>query len=274
MVMNQNTQLQTDQVAKSEPNALKNLLQKKLAQAADHLFVGVLGLLVATAVAWVGNVLNRQEIEKARAEVEEATKILKAKSDYDTAFTLMERVSSSRSADHAQERVAYREMLEFLQREVKLNPGLAKTVGEYIASFDRTHMRENNTQALTPELAPAQVQNTKAVISSNISNSDLPARLYIQIANEAQRKTYSEIAQAFQNTEGRVHVPAVEVVGGKAPARTDMRYCPSTDQELAQAVRQQVETVMGPVLLRQLPESLCRTVRKNNMELWLSKGAK
>jgi len=272
--MNQNTQLQTDQVAKSEPNALKNLLQKKLAQAADHLFVGVLGLLVATAVAWVGNVLNRQEIEKARAEVEEATKILKAKSDYDTAFTLMERVSSSRSADHAQERVAYREMLEFLQREVKLNPGLAKTVGEYIASFDRTHMRENNTQALTPELAPAQVQNTKAVISSNISNSDLPARLYIQIANEAQRKTYSEIAQAFQNTEGRVHVPAVEVVGSKAPARTDMRYCPSTHQELAQAVRQQLEAVIGPVLLRQLPESLCRTVRKNNMELWLSKGAK
>lgn len=248
-------------------------LGSRLKELTDSAFKGALSAFVAALVAWLTNYLNKDEIQNARDEVKAATKILNAKNDYETAFTLMGRLSSNENKLDAPEKEVYLSLLEHLQSNAKFDPQLKQTIGLYIARDERRNTQQQGAGSMaTVEVKPQQIDDVQTTLASYITSSDLPVRLYIQIADDSQQALYNNIVQAFKGIE-RVKVPPVETVGSKAPKQNDLRYCPNgTQQDVAQAVHKQIETVIRPITLRQLPEGLCRAVRQNHVELWVAKG--
>jgi hypothetical protein len=219
---------------------------------------------IAVLAAGLTNYLKRHEIEQA-------TQALKARTEYDTAFSLMGHLSSNKGGLGREERSVYKDLLDHLGKN-GFDEKLRVSIDNYLNrdDFDAIKNAAVKDEDLLNVNAPA-VQVNKTV-DSLVGPTELAVRLYTQIADGSQLVLYDKVKQTFQ-ASSRLKVQAVERVGSKAPQKSDLRYCNNTKQEIAQVVRQQIETFMQPVALRQLPEALCRAVRPNHLELWISKGA-
>ncbi len=85
-------------------------------------------------------------------------------------------------------------------------------------------IRQLNT---TISLVPAE-QLKGALEASPQVTSNLPPRVYVQIANEDQR-TIAELVSSKPRSAGYI-VAGIEEVGKKAPKRTDVRYFRPDDE--------------------------------------------
>jgi hypothetical protein len=216
---------------------------------------------IAVLATWLTNWLKHNEIEKAASA-------LKARTEYETAFSLMGHISSNKSVIGSEERAVYKGLLGHLGKN-GFDKDLTLLMNDYLSRDDQHVFRNAPPEALAKVDAPVSDHKT---VDSLVGPNDLSVRLYTQIANESHLEIYKKVKLAFQSTS-RLKVQEAELVGDKTPQQSDLRFCSNTQLEVAQAVREQIETVIHPVALRRLPESLCRAVRPNHLELWVSKGA-
>ena len=237
-------------------------LMENLLKASAILAMAVIGVLAT----WLTNWLNHNEIEKA-------ANALKARTEYETAFSLMGHLSSNKSVIEGKERAVYKGLLDHLGKN-GFDKDLKSLMGDYLNHDDRNVIRNAPPIAENDLVKVNESEGTShKTIDNLVGTNDLPVRLYTQIFDKSQIEIYQKIKQTFQSIN-RLKVQEVEMVGAKTPQQSDLRFCSNTQLEIAQAVRQQIETVIHPVALRQLPESLCRAVRPNHLELWVSKGVK
>ena len=218
---------------------------------------------IAVLAAGLTNYLKRHEIEQV-------TQALKARTEYETAFSLMGHLSSNKGGLGREERSVYKDLLAHLGKN-GFDEKLRVSIDNYLNrdDFDAIKNAAVKDEDMLNVNAPA-VQVNKTV-DSLVGPNELSDRLYTQIVDDSQLALYGKVKQAFQATS-RLKVQAVERVGSQAPLQNDLRYCNNNKQEIAQVVRQQIEAFIQPLQLRQLPESLCHAVRPNHLELWISKG--
>jgi hypothetical protein len=103
-------------------------------------------------------------------------------------------------------------------------------------------------------------------VSAALERADrLRPLVYLQIASDAQRALAAALAARLR--AGGYRVPAVEVVGPKAPARTELRVQGRSDQGLARWMAKAVAEVTGaPVEVKTLRGA---KPNEDTFELWL-----
>ena len=105
-------------------------------------------------------------------------------------------------------------------------------------------------------------------LAQTVDATQLPPRIYVQIAREEQRKRAAEVAHQLQ-ASGYI-VPGIENVRGKAPNTSELRFCPkdnSVDQDLA-GITKALQAISVSVTSVRLPN--CGNVRPRHYEIWFS----
>jgi hypothetical protein len=125
-------------------------------------------------------------------------------------------------------------------------------------------------RSLVAAIPGEQVQ--QAISNSFVDSANLPARVYIHIANENQRST-AEKAAASLRAAGFL-VPGIEYVGSRGPIPTQLRYFKQSDENGSDLPRI-MEALNNAGIKAQsqylsLPSS---TARPRHFELWFGKAA-
>ena len=98
----------------------------------------------------------------------------------------------------------------------------------------------------------------------------LPARIYMQIAREDQRRRAAQIARALQSA-GYI-VPGIENVREKAPDNSQLRYCGDGKNlpEDLDGIMKALESI--PVSVSRQPFARCGNIRPRHYEIWLGEN--
>ena len=101
-------------------------------------------------------------------------------------------------------------------------------------------------------------------------NLRLPARIYMQIAREDQRRRAAAIARALQ-AAGFI-VPGIENVRDKAPTNSQLRYCDGDNQLQGDLddITKALARISVSVTRQRLPR--CGNVRSRHYEIWLGES--
>ncbi|MES2938076.1 MAG: hypothetical protein V4864_10355 [Pseudomonadota bacterium] len=153
------------------------------------------------------------------------------------------------------------------------------------------HMQAETVLAQTADRARiADIQNPGTAVASAstpstatqpaatpvIASSALPPRMYIQIADAADRPAVEALRPRLR--EAGILAPGVELIAAKAaPATLEIRYCDTkVDAGLVDRVAGVVNKAFAPAAklnLKELAPRLCTNVRHNHFELWLPRRA-
>lgn len=239
--------------------------------------------LVTTGYGYVQNYVNKEQVARQK-EIDDARR------DTDVVIKIAPMLSS---ADISQVRVGTL-LLSGLAEHKAMDPVLETQVSMLFNDTLRAGLSPNATpneiartiamsQVIdnTPPTNPASAAGTGSAAAAEaasptptaLDNSELPVRLYIQIAFDTQRATAS--ADSARLRQSRLIVPGIELVGPQpSPHETELRYC---KDKVSDAALEQVKTAIGglPVPVTQLHPlnaSLCKNVRYNHFELWYGKG--
>ncbi|CAM2157373.1 conserved protein of unknown function [Pararobbsia alpina] len=239
--------------------------------------------LVTTGYGYVQNYLNKEQVARQK-EIDDARR------DTDVVIKIAPMLSST---DISQVRIGSL-LLSGLAEHKAMDPTLETQVSVLFNETllagqkpDATPIEIARTNAMsqiidnTPPANPASGANTGSTVPAAavsptptvLDNSELPVRLYIQIAFETQRTTAS--ADSTLLRQSRLIVPGIELVGPKpSPPQSELRYC---KDKVSDPALEQVKTAIGglPVPVTQLHplnQSLCKNVRYNHFELWYGKG--
>jgi septal ring factor EnvC (AmiA/AmiB activator) len=132
---------------------------------------------------------------------------------------------------------------------------------------------QETTLALTEDNPKEGARAREAVERSIAQISDveqLPARIYMQIAREDQRRRAAAIARALQ-AEGYI-VPGIENVRDKAPDNSQLRYCGDGKNlpEDLDSIIKALERIS--VSVTRQPLARCGNVRPRHYEIWLGEN--
>jgi hypothetical protein len=121
------------------------------------------------------------------------------------------------------------------------------------------------------EINPAEGARTREAVEDSLPKVNdvrqLPARIYMQIAREDQRKRAAAIARNLQ-AAGYI-VPGIENVRDKAPPTSQLRYCDGDSFLPADldGITKAFEGISVSVTRQRLPR--CGNVRPRHYEIWL-----
>ena len=124
------------------------------------------------------------------------------------------------------------------------------------------------------EADPNKGVRTKQVVEDNLPQVNnirqLPARIYMQIAREDQRRRAAAIARELQ-AAGYI-VPGIENVRGNAPTNSQLRYCEGDNflPEDLDGITKALERIPFSVTRQPLPR--CGNVRPRHYEIWLGES--
>lgn len=111
------------------------------------------------------------------------------------------------------------------------------------------------------------IRSNLQAIGEGGDRKQLPT-LYVQVANDAQRREWLELRDVAKEL-GYV-VPGIEVVGARAPGRTEVRYFHKTDQSVAEQLVDSLKSRKGTTAVaRYVPGYEGRT-KPTTLELWVA----
>lgn len=253
------------------PERLARWLDNKLVVA---LLTMVLASVWGLAVSAFTEHLRREEAERARARL-----------DMETILKLVPMLFAEQPA----QRLLALNLLEGLRRsdavgedsvnlvqavfKEQLRAGTAPGASEaaqqqaaLVVGFeDRSRVAQvRNPAVATPSALPLQRQ---------LADPQLPPRVYLQIATEADRPMARRLQQRL--AAERLLAPGIENVGeARSPRATDLRFCPD---KLAPGALDGVQALLLEAGVQAQPAPLgakaCATVRWNHFEVWFAPGS-
>ena len=125
------------------------------------------------------------------------------------------------------------------------------------------------------EANPAEGARTREAVEDSLPKVNdvrqLPARIYMQIAREDQRRRAAAIARRLQ-AAGFI-VPGIENVREKAPTNSQLRYCDGVNylQEDLDDITNALARISVSVTRQRL--SRCGNVRPRHYEIWLGESS-
>lgn len=124
----------------------------------------------------------------------------------------------------------------------------------------------------------AQRDDARPAITGPVSPPDAPATapttplatIYVQVANEAQRREWQQHSEVAR--ELGYAVPGIEVVGSRAPGRTEVRYFRDTDEErrLAEQLVASLQERTGTEAVAKYVRGFEGKTRPRTLELWVA----
>lgn len=166
-------------------------------------------------------------------------------------------------------------IIEKQKKEIKSNEAeLAEQERKRIEAQTRLISNLQGSSLAASEADPQKGARTKETIEDSFPQvndvKQLPARIYMQIAREDQRRRAAAIARALQ-AEGYL-VPGIENVRDKAPDNSQLRYCgdgknlPDDLDNIMKALER-----ISVSVTRQ-PFSRCGNIRPRHYEIWLGEN--
>jgi hypothetical protein len=130
---------------------------------------------------------------------------------------------------------------------------------------------QQSESALTNSIIRTAEEKNATLTETQLTIS-LPPRMYFQLANENQRARADKLAAALRSIG--FTIPAYEIVGGRAPASSELRwYQPANESDLPSVIAnrdnalQKCKELDGPNWT-QKPVRTSSSARPNHFELW------
>ena len=206
--------------------------------------IPLLGAVIGLGSWWQAHITNKETEQKAKM-VEEDRNRLQAKV------------------------LELEETAEQLRTRLAANVPAGGSVAAEVQAVD-TIRRDLQSIAQRGEARSAITAPASPSETPSVARSTPRATVYVQVANEAQRREwqqYSEIARELGYA-----VPGIEVVGSRAPGRTEVRYFRDTDEE-----RQLAEQLVTSLRERAGTDAVAKYVRgfegktrPGTLELWVA----
>lgn len=274
----------TARLAQIEANKLTIEAEQKLKQAERErriLFYGAiaLGLLLILAVssAFYSNNLKKVA-DEARNKAIEAETTLQTQKDY---FANLIKLLNQLTNQNTQVRLAAVNELVVLNQNGKLPPGLLEVIVSVISNDENEQISKAASPFFTSLVAEAEMNPSgsdltdsilKTAQEKNTALTNIPPRVYIQIASDDQRARADKIAAVLRSIG--FTVPAYQVVSSNhVPKTNQLRYYKSLDNaetssNLNKALNQ-IKAVDGP---NWSPVELKRSssVRPGHFEMWFA----
>ena len=147
---------------------------------------------------------------------------------------------------------------------------VSTAAGYFLALLREIKQVQQSQSVVTNSIIESAEQKNPTLIESQ-KTVTLPPRLYFQLANENQRQRADKLAAALRNLG--FTIPAYEIVGDRAPARSELRwYQPANEEDLGTVTAnrdkalQTCREVDGPNWI--LKERTSSAARPNHFELW------
>jgi hypothetical protein len=243
----------------SDPNA--DAAQRKLAAEIEKLqaetrllrqpwrdprgvLIPLLGALIGLGSWWQAHVKNQETEQRARLVEEDRNKLQGKVEELEAAA-------------------------EQLRTRLAANVPAGGSVAAEVQAVD-TIRRNLQTIARRDDGRPAIIGPVSSPDAPATAPSAPLATIYVQVANEAQRREWQQHSEVAR--ELGYLVPGIEVVGSRAPDRTEVRYFRDTDEE-----RRLAEQLVASLKERTATEAVARYVRgfegktrPRTLELWVA----
>jgi hypothetical protein len=203
-----------------------------------------LGAVIGLGSWWQAHVTNKETEQKART-VEEDRNRLQVK--------VLELEATA----------------EQLRTRIAANVPAGGSVAAEVQAVD-TIRRDLQSIAQRGEARPASNGSVSTPETPAAARATPRATVYVQVANETQRREwqqYSEIARELGYA-----VPGIEVVGSRAPARTEVRFFRDTDEErlLAEQLVTSLRERAGTDAVAKYVRGFEGKTRPGTLELWVA----
>lgn len=280
--------------AQIEANRLAAETKQRLKQVERErryvsIFAVVLGVLLIAAV-WLTYLTfrSRQAALAAQQAAQEAQKELQKERDRSKQLIdLLNQLTADNSKDRLAAVNGLRKLNEATNEEEKLPRDLIPVIVAVTANDPDKEVSAAASYFFDTLSEIKQVQQSKSALTNSIIETaeeknatltetqltvSLPPRMYFQLANENQRPRADKLAAALRSLG--FTVPGYEIVGGRAPATSELRwYQPANESDLPSVTAnrdkalQKCKELDGPNwTARELRSS--SSVRPNHYELW------
>lgn len=159
-----------------------------------------------------------------------------------------------------------------IQTELRSTETALREKQEQYKSLDkRFNIVDNALDKLSEDKEGAEKTQSalEKAVAENGDKSQLPPRIYIQIAREDQRAKADKLAHGLQ-AKGYL-VPGIENVGDKATPTSEVRYCKSDSDhwkkdldDIAGFLKSSAATLES----KQMSDALCSKVPPRQYEIW------
>lgn len=253
------------------------------------IFALVLGVLLVAAV-WLTyqTYRSRQAALAAQQAAQEAQKELQKERDRSKQLIdLLNQLTADNSKDRLAAVNGLRKLNEATNEEEKLSRDLIPVIVAVTANDPDEEVSAAASYFFDTLSEIKQVQQSKSALTNSIIQTaeeknatltetqqtiSLPPRMYFQLANENQRPRADKLAAALRSLG--FTIPAYEIVGGRAPASSELRwYPPANESDLPSVTAnrdkalQKCKELDGPNwTAREVRTS--SSVRPNHYELW------
>lgn len=277
-------QKKSDRMAQIEAAKMAAETEIKLKQAEKErrnllISAAVLGLLLLAAVGLaIYSYYMKREADAARAEL---------KTERDKFENLVSLLDQLTGGDKQQRLDAVNQLVES-HGNGQLSPKLVNTIVAVVSNdpdkevsqagsyFFKLLVTKESSDAYKSELTGAILKSAEenAALTETQQTTQVPPRVYIQIAGKGQAARADKIAAALRSVG--FTVPAYEVVGDRAPGNNQLRYYRSLDEaetapdtENLDKALQKIKEADGPnwSKVRLNPS---RSVRPGHFEIWFA----
>jgi hypothetical protein len=267
---------------KAPPSAFERLSGFFETKAGFWLLTTVLAGAFATGMTSLQQYLHREEIEKrdaadrARRDADTLVKLgpmLTSENRSQTAVALV--LLTGLASQNAVESTVAKQVKDLIESTLAAGQqpnasaaeqAQAAAIVEYV---DRARLTA--VQSAGPDAAPAKAAESNAPAA--IPDAALPVRVYLHIANEADRAAAKTVGESLR--KAAIIVPGIELVPAtSSPAKTNIRYCEGkVAPDAPERVRELVSKDAPEAQLLVLSPRLCGRVRFNHFEVWFSRKA-
>lgn len=206
--------------------------------------IPLLGAVIGLGSWWQAHVKNQETERKARV-VEEDRNQLQVK--------VLELEASA----------------EQLRTRLAANVQAGGSVAAEVQAVD-TIRRDLQTIAQRGEARPAVTDLPGRAETPAAAHSAPLATVYVQVASESQRREWQQHSEVAR--ELGYAVPGIEVVGSRAPSRTEVRYFRDTDEErrLAEQLVASLRERTGTDAVAKYVRGFEGKTRPRTLELWIA----
>ena len=126
----------------------------------------------------------------------------------------------------------------------------------------------NDAQTALEQIETSQTAELPATTPAPVP-TELTPRVYIHIADEAQRGLARDAAAALR--DGGQLVPGIENVGEQSPDATELRYFTLDEADLAARIAGELQSAGVPAEAQFIPGFEDAEIREHHFELWFEK---
>ena len=266
---------------KGPPSVLERMSGFLETKAGFWLLTTVLAGAFATGMTALQQHLNRDEIikreaaDRARRDTETLIKLgpmltSDNRSQIDVALVLLTGLASREAVESSIAAQVESLIKSTLAAGAQPNASTAERTqaAAIVAYADRASFAV--VQGAAPGATPDKAAAT--AVASVIPDTALPVRVYVHIADEADRGAAKTVSDALRSAG--IVAPGTELVPKSNIRQAEIRYCKGkVAPEAPQRVRDIVAAQLSDAQLVVLPEKLCGRVRANHFELWFARRA-